>query len=188
MSYTYFIQQLLHKGDEAKRKVNSEFAHLSIQQLNWKPAPKSWSIAQCLDHVIISDSLYFPTLEKIIAGTYISSFWEKWSPFSTFFGRSFVKALSEEPKTKMKTTKVFLPSTGNIDSGIIERFYQHHDTFMNLISGCCSSIKLEEIIITSPRFRFITYHLKDVLTFLLQHEHRHINQAIRVKKSEGFPA
>jgi len=114
------------------------------------------------------------------------SFWEKRSPFSNFFGKFFVNALQEEPKSRMKTTKVFLPSTSEIDLGILDRFYDHHDTFTNFISGC-SSVKLEEVIITSPEFKFVTYSLKDVLTFLLQHEHRHINQAIRVKKSEGFP-
>ncbi|HTH56214.1 MAG TPA: DinB family protein [Cyclobacteriaceae bacterium] len=177
-----FIQHLLLKGEAAKRKVNSEFSSISPQQLNWKPDPKSWSVGQCLDHIIISDSLYFPTLKRITEGSYVHSFWEKWSPFSTFFGKAFVNALSEEPKTKMKTTKVFLPSTSDIDAAIIDRFYQHHDTFMSLISRC-AQINLEGVVLTSPGFRFITYHLEDVLTFLIQHEHRHINQAIRVKEA-----
>jgi uncharacterized damage-inducible protein DinB len=176
------IQQLLRKGEEAKRKMGSEFSSISLRQLNWKPAPKSWSIAQCIDHIIIADSLYFPTLKRIIEGNYEMSFWEKKSLFSNFFGRFFVNALQEEAKKKMKTTKVFLPSRSDIDLGIIERFYQHHDTFMNFVASC-SSINLEEIIITSPEFRFVTYNLKDVLTFLVQHEHRHINQAIRVKQA-----
>jgi len=187
MGNSEFIQQKLIKGKDAKEKVTREFSSLTTQQLNWKPAPKSWSIGQCLEHIIIANSLYFPTLEKIIEGKYQMSFWEKRSLLSNFFGKFFVKTLQEEPKTRMKTTKVFLPSTSDIDLGIINRFYQRHDTFMNFIASC-SSFNLEEIIITSPEFRFVTYNLKDVLTFLVQHEHRHVNQAIRVKKSEGFPA
>lgn len=181
-----FIQQKLQKGEEAKEKVVREFSSITALQLNWKPAPQSWSIGQCLEHLIIADSLYFPVLQKIAKGNYKISCWEKWSPFTNFFGQFFVRALQEEAKTKMKTTSVFLPSTSDIDLGIMEIFYQHHDMFMNLIAGC-SQLNLEEIVITSPQFSFVTYRLKHVIQFLIQHEHRHVNQAIRVKKSDGFP-
>src|ERR1051326_5209352 len=40
-------------NDDARTLV----AHLNDAQLNWKPAPDSWSIAQCLDHLAV-------TLEK----------------------------------------------------------------------------------------------------------------------------
>lgn len=186
MSTSYFIREKLQKGKEAKEKVSREFFSITLQQINWKPTSKSWSIGQCLEHLIIADSLYFPVLEKITEGNYSISFWEKWSPFTNFFGRFFVTALQEEAKTKMKTTSVFLPFTSDLDLAIVERFYKHHDTFMNFISGCPQN-NLEEIIITSPQFSFVTYKLRDVLTFLVQHEHRHINQAIRVKKANGFP-
>lgn len=186
MTSSEFIRQRLLKGEDAKRKVSSEFSSLSLPQLNWKPAPDSWSIGQCLDHIIIANSLYFPRLKKISDGNDVASFWEKRSPLTNFFGRFFVNNLQEDAKSKMKTTKVFLPSTSNIDLDVIGRFYQHHDTFMDLISKC-ARLNLEEIVITSPEFRFVTYKLRDVIQFLVQHEHRHINQAIRVKNSEGFP-
>jgi uncharacterized damage-inducible protein DinB len=177
-----FIQQRLLSGEEAKRKVISEFSSLSLPQLNWKPAPDSWSIGQCLDHIIVANSLYFPTLKKITDGNYVASFWEKRSPFTTFFGNFFVKHFQEDVKSKMKTTRVFLPSTSDIGLDVVERFYQHHDTFMGFISKC-GQLNLAEIVITSPEFRFVTYNLRDVIQFLVQHEHRHINQAIRVKSA-----
>jgi hypothetical protein len=33
----------------------------------------------------------------------------------------------------------------------------------------------------------ITYGLRDALQFLMQHEHRHINQAIKVRENDNFP-
>ncbi|MDP4261158.1 MAG: hypothetical protein Q8941_01390 [Bacteroidota bacterium] len=55
-----FIKQMTSKGKEASEKVNANFADLSFSQLNWKPAPGSWRIGQCPDHLIVSDCLYFP--------------------------------------------------------------------------------------------------------------------------------
>jgi len=177
---------MLQKGNEAKDKVIVEFPNMTLQQLNWKPAPSSWSIAQCLDHLVIADSSYFPALKKIFEGTYAMTIWERWSPFSAICGRILVDKLQEHAKKKMKAPKVFRPSTSNIDIGIIERFYQHHDIFMDYIASC-DNTDLDRTNITSPAIRFVTYNLRNAIKLLVRHEHRHINQAIRVKQSKDFP-
>lgn len=64
-----FIESILQKGKEVKEKARLEFSDISLEQLNWKLSAESWSIAQCLDHLIIADSFYFPELKKIIEGT-----------------------------------------------------------------------------------------------------------------------
>jgi hypothetical protein len=46
---------------------------------------------------------------------------------------------------------------------------------------------LDKTIITSPVIGFVTYNLRDAFQFLIQHEHRHINQAINVKHDVNFP-
>src|SRR5882724_5817859 len=40
---------------------------LSEDQLNWKPAPGSWSIAQCLDHLAVSTEKFEPYMTAAIA-------------------------------------------------------------------------------------------------------------------------
>jgi len=82
-----FIETVSQKGKEAKEKVQSESSSISLQQLNWKPTPESWSIAQCLEHLVISHSTYFPALKKITDGVYRMSIWERVSPFSGLFGQ-----------------------------------------------------------------------------------------------------
>ncbi|MGQ0737876.1 MAG: DinB family protein [Bacteroidota bacterium] len=65
-----FINQLLQKGREAKEKISLNFSVISLEQLNWQPASTSWSIAQCLGHLIVSHSVYFNDLEKITKRKY----------------------------------------------------------------------------------------------------------------------
>ena len=180
-----FIKEMLQKGVEAKNKVKVEFSDLTLQQLNWKLTSGSWSIGQCLDHLIVSDCLYFPVLKKITEGQYRMTIWESWSPFSKICGRMLTDRLQEQVKKKMKAPKVLLPSV-SIDTGISEHFHKHLDSFLNYVSGC-DKVNVDKIIITSPAIKFVTYSLRDAITFLIQHEHRHINQAIRVKMNEAFP-
>ncbi|HEY0781953.1 MAG TPA: DinB family protein, partial [Thermoanaerobaculia bacterium] len=39
---------------------------LSQAQLHWRPAPASWSIAHCLDHLRAANESYFPSLRAAI--------------------------------------------------------------------------------------------------------------------------
>jgi uncharacterized damage-inducible protein DinB len=173
-----FILQTIQKGEQAKEKVQKEFSGISSEQINWKPAPNSWSIAECLQHLIISDSSYFPALKKITTGNYQMTFWEKFSPFTRLWGSFFIK--------KMKAPRVFQPPAEKKDLQLLARYNENLDIFLGYIAKC-EAIDLDRTIITSPAIGMVTYSLRDTLSFLIQHEHRHINQAIRIKTHAGFP-
>jgi len=36
----------------------SQFLNLSIDQLNWRPSIHSWSISECLEHIVLSGQFY----------------------------------------------------------------------------------------------------------------------------------
>ena len=181
-----FIDALLQKGQEAKRKVQQEFSGFSPEQLNWKPRPESWSIAQCLEHLIISHNTYIQDLAKITSGNFKMSLWEKFSPFTAICGRIMKNSLQEQVGRKMTAPKKIQPTASDLGKGIIEEYYNNFDNFLEYISKC-RQVDIDKTIITSPIISIVTYNLKDAFQFLLQHEHRHINQAIRVKSTEGFP-
>lgn len=169
-------------GEEAIAK----FGRLTGEQLNWKPAAKSWSIAQCFDHLITINSLYFPIFEKFKAGSAVNTFWERNSPFSVFFGRYLIKVLSPDYGKKMKTSKKAFPSASKIDGGILVRFGYHQKQLAGRVRSISSRVDLKTVI-TSPLAAFVTYSLDDCLTILTVHEKRHFDQARRVADSEDFP-
>src|SRR6059058_1583977 len=50
-------------NDSARQLVTG----LNDEQLNWKPAPDSWSIAQCLDHLAVTSSKFDPYFSQAIS-------------------------------------------------------------------------------------------------------------------------
>ena len=176
---------MLQKGNEVKEKAITEFNQLSLTQLNWKPAQESWSIGQCFDHLIISDCLYFPTLKKIAESKFEMNFWENWSPFGGLFGKMLTNQIQENPKKKLKAPKVFEPPESKIDAVILERFHKHLDTLLEYIASY-SKVDIDKIHITSPALKLVTYSLRRAIILLIQHEHRHINQALWVKQEKDF--
>lgn len=186
MNQQNFIAAMLQKGNEAIVKVVQSFSALSANQLNWKPDAKSWSIAQCLHHLAISDSNYFSMLEKITTGTYQMSFWEKYNPLSGIMGRMFVNMVQEQPRRKIPAPSIVNPQQSDYTKEILTYYLENLKCFMEYVSKC-SEVDVSKVIITSPLAGAVTYPLKDALQLLFQHEHRHINQAIRLLENPSFP-
>jgi uncharacterized damage-inducible protein DinB len=182
-----FIDRILAESARAELKTNALVKDISLQQLNYKTHPSSWSIAECLHHLIRSDSSYFPVFEKIREGEYKKSSWQKISPLTGFFGNFMNKNLTEDVKKKMKAPSVFRHTQSGFDLSIIADYRDNFSKFTSYIDSF-RNLDLTEIVISSPVSAFITYTLRDALCFLLQHEHRHLNQATRVKAQPGFAA
>ena len=58
MKNAYLID-VLKTLDRMTSEYQRDLGQLSSTQLNWKPDPKSWSVGQCIDHVIVTNELYF---------------------------------------------------------------------------------------------------------------------------------
>jgi hypothetical protein len=172
--------------EEVTRETQAAFGSLSTDQLNWKPAERAWSVAQCLDHLVTINSLYFPVFDAMSTGPVRPTFWERHSPFSGWLGRLLIRTLSPEYPKKTKTTAKAEPSASLID-GVIDRFAQHQAELIGRLRKIPDSIDPAGTIITSPLLRLITYSLDDCFTIMTVHEKRHVEQAKRVMGAEGFP-
>ena len=166
-------------------EARTAFGGLTGEQLNRKPSTKAWSVAQCLDHLITINSLYFPVFEKLRVASVTNTFWEKSSPLSGFFGRYLIKAMSPENPKKMNTSRKAYPSASEIDDRIVARFEEHNRELAGHIEKISPDIDLARII-TSPLASLVTYSLDDCLTMLVVHERRHVLQAKRAARDLGF--
>jgi hypothetical protein len=179
---TGLLEELAAVGREA-REV---FGRLSAAQLNWKPSAGKWSVGQCFDHLIVTNSTFFRGMEKVAAGTYKSSLWGRVSPFSGFFGRFILKALDPEQGRKTKAPRVFEPAKSDVATDVIEQFAAHQaelSTRMRATAGA----DLRGLKVTSPVSAFATYSLLDAYRIVVAHERKHFEQARRVTQSAGFP-
>lgn len=180
------VQEAADSLASVRDNARVPFSGLNVEQLNWRRAEKSWSVAQCFDHLITTHSLYFPLFEKLATGTAQTSIWERVSPLSGFFGRFLIKSLRPENPKKMKTTAKAHPAASNMDGDIIERFCRHQDEMIGHLQALPDTIDPKRII-TSPLLGIVTYSLADTFTILSVHCERHFLQAKRVTEAEGFP-
>ena len=161
------------------------FGGLDATQLNWKPDPRQWSVAQCLDHLLTVDRLMFEAMTRAADPARRISFLERLPVFPRLFGRMMVKSLGPQVTRKFPAPSSATPSASAIDAAIVSRFIDHQ-------SECATRIRelgrpgAERIVMRSP-FGPITYSLLNACRIVCAHERRHFEQARRVLTSPGFP-
>jgi len=155
------------------------FGQLSIEELNWKPNSKSWSIAQNMNHLIVMNNTYFPIIESIQKGTYKTPFLSKFDFIVSFFGNMILKSVQPNRKKKMKTFPIWEPLKSEIPIGIIDRFIEHQSKLIMMIKN--SEDLLEKgTIISSPANKNIVYKLGTAFKIIIAHEQRHFLQSKEV--------
>ena len=179
------ISNLLSEFQVVSDNTRKTFGGLSAKQINWKPSADGWSVGQCFEHLIKTNSLFFPELEKIASGTRKNSFLENYSPLSSFFGNLLVNSLQKDAR-KFKAPSPAIVPPSEVDAGIIEQFAAHQAEVIEKIKGT-ETADWQKTVITSPFMRLMTYKLADGFRVVVEHERRHFRQAERVLQAEGFP-
>jgi hypothetical protein len=174
----------------AANAINEEtlagFGDLTAPQLNWKPGPDQWSVAQCFDHLLTANEAFFPIFEKVLSGEKKTTFWESLPWLPAVWGKMLIKAVAPESKRKLKAPKIFHPSSSRVDGAIIRRFIDQQNQVI-MYMRATEDLDLEKIIISSPVTNLITYSLMDAYRIIVNHEQRHLLQAMRVSEMDGFP-
>jgi len=179
------LAKFVEDAEAIAEDTRKTFGDLSVEQINWKPSADGWSVGQCFEHLIKANLLFFPELERIADGGRKNSFWENYSPLSSFFGNLLISSLKKDArKFKAPTRKIVPPS--EIDSNIIETFTAHQAELIGKIKRT-ENADWRKTKITSPFMKLITYKLSDGFQVVVEHEKRHVRQARRVTQTEGFP-
>lgn len=169
------------------REVQDAFGSLTVEQLHWKPAPDRWSVAECLDHLMVTNRAYLRPLRALSDGSYRHTLWQRLSPMSGFWGRFLIKSLDPANTRKTKTPRKAQPTLSGDDAEVVNRFVAHQGELASSIRRLPPNTDLDGVVLPSPLLSFITYSLRDALEVVIVHEKRHVQQARRVMEVPGFP-
>lgn len=180
------LASLIAATNNIANEAKSTFGHLTPSQLNWKPSPDRWSVAQCFDHLITSNNGYFPVIDNVLAGRK-RTFWESIPVLPGLAGKLLIKSLDPASTRKIKAPKRFEPAQSDISASVIDDFADQQSKIVEKMKAT-EHLDLERIVITSPVASAVTYSLMDAYRIIVVHEQRHFQQAKRVMEETGFPA
>ena len=165
--------------DNITEQFIAQFGTLTNDQMNWKPNPNTWSIAQNLDHLIVVNETYYPVLSALKEGKYKTPFIAKIGFIVSFLGKTVLKAVQPDRQKKMKTFPIWEPNTSKIQEDVLKKFENHQKELKQKIQDAKELIE-KGTIISSPANRNIVYKLETAFDIIVSHEQRHLEQAIEV--------
>jgi hypothetical protein len=181
------IEALRDTAEAITAEVRDTFGDLDARQLAWRPQPGEWGVGHCLEHLVISTSLYFEMLRGCIAGTRRPTFWERLPLMARLLGPLLLRSFEPGSSARIQAPAIFKPSENATRAGTVSDFLAMQDELLALLRAS-AGLPAERIVVTSPVAAYVTYSMLDAYRIIVTHERLHVAQARRVMQAQGFPA
>jgi len=180
------LRDYCEQMDNIKEDAQELAEVLSNAQFNWRPAPRSWSISQCLAHLISVDSraieVLAPEIERARKAGLTGS-----GPFRYgFFSRQFVARVEPPARLRVKAPKEYVPAPDQPKDIIAPQFQSSCDRVIELIRSA-NGLDLARVKVPVPFSSFVKFGLGKRFGLLTAHDRRHLWQAWQVRKNPNFP-
>jgi hypothetical protein len=159
-------------------------AELTEEQLNWQPAPGSWSVGQCLEHLYITNEAYLPAIVEALGeepDAPVEQIVPGW--FGGWFLRNFIEP---SPQGKRAPAPPKIRPTARVGLSVLDRFLSGNQSCRDVILRARSK-DVNRIRFWNPFLKGIRFTVGTGLEIIAGHERRHLLQAERVRNTLNFP-
>lgn len=156
---------------------------LTTEQVNTRPEPQKWSIAECLNHLTLTNNTYLKVAEPAIEKSIREGKYGDEVIKLGLVGKIFMK-FEPPPKRKFKTPKLFNPSKKEqkiFEKEIVVKDFVDSKMKMIKLIERADGLNLNKIKMHSPVSKLIKVRLGDYFKIMGPHDRRHIWQAAQVK-------
>lgn len=183
------IQQLQDKFITDTELIIEDFEKfkiLSDDQINWKPSQEKWSIAECVDHLVVTNRLYLKEFQKQFVEKRIKTNCSKTEVKHRLLSKFIMKSVDSLNSKNVNTFAVFMPSTSNHSKKVFDDFSDLQNELINIV-GFAKDLNLNEYVMYSPAVKIIKENFCDILEIIRLHDRRHFIQAEKVFNHPNFP-
>jgi len=161
---------------------------LSEAQLNWKPSPERWSVAENIEHLVLTDGKYAGRFRESIANARADGRGPG-KPFKPgFMGGMMARGMEPPPRRKFRAPGAFRIAEGGGPRplSLVDDYRALLGEYASLLRDA-AEVDLNRTRVTSPAFRWLRLSVGDAFCVTLAHQRRHLWQATQVKNEPGFP-
>ena len=161
-------------------------APLSDEQFAWPPAPESWSVAECIEHLNATARQYLPMLDEGVSDAIRRSLYSP-GPYSyNWIGRLMVYLVQPTTRLRGQAPKAFQPASGRPRHDVMAAFRAYQLQYVDRLHQA-NGLDLARARVSSPVAAWLRMSLGSGFAMMIAHERRHLAQARRVLSAEGFP-
>lgn len=180
------VRRILDELETNERRAQALVADLDDASLNWRPDDRSWSTAQCLDHLNVANRVYLEAMRPAIEEARRQERARRGPVRPGWLERWFVATLEPPPKRKLPAPKKIIPAFRGEKEALLTEFRRLHAEAAALLrdgAGLDLGVRFPNPFIPLIRFTVWTGFL-----VIPTHERRHLWQAEQLRQRPGFPS
>jgi hypothetical protein len=183
------IKKLEEQLDAADRDAQELVAGLSEERGCWRPRSDSWSVAQCLDHLAITNRVYLRAMEGAAIRAREQGRLRRRPATPGLVGCWFVKTIAPPARRpfRFKAQRILQPGTAPPLSTAFATFRASQDEVRAFLCDY-SKLDLATVRFPNPLLPGIRFTLATGLHIIAAHEKRHIWQAWLIRRAANSQA
>lgn len=179
------ISRLIDELDANERDARTLVEGLTEADGTWRAAPESWSVAECLDHLAIADTVYIQAMADPAARARARARLRRGPAVPGLLGGWFARSLEPPAKKSrfaVKAPKKIVPRTSP----------PLHDSFAAFLKGHAlaraflrehADLDLTHVHFPNPFVTGLRFSLATGMHVITAHERRHLWQAWNVRRA-----
>lgn len=178
------IRALLDQLAANDRSANSIIDGLSAVQGTWRPAPGSWCVSECLDHLATSGRVYLDAMQGTASIGRARGRTRTRPARPGWIGRAFVNMLEPPPKwwSRLQSPSKIRPLTAPPLAPALAHFLESQANVRTFIHAT-ADLDLATLLFPNPFVSGIRFSLATGLHVITAHNRRHLLQAQRVRQA-----
>ena len=178
MTYTLTKHNVDDQLRDIRARVQALTDGLDEVALNWQPEEgRGWSIAQCLDHLALTDDLYGQALDAAMHGAPPAG---GLPARPNLLGRGLIWAVEPPARIRVKALSALMPPSAHVPATLLRRYGESLDRL--------SALADRAMTIDASRTRYAnplaggmkSFNIATGIMVMLAHHRRHLAQAGKV--------
>lgn len=174
------LQAIAAAYDALERDAQALVSGLTEGLGTWRPDAGSWSVAECLDHLAVTNRVYLEAMTPPADVARAAGRARRGPALPGLLGGWFVRSLEPPVKVKARAPSKIAPRTSPPLAEAFVRFTASQAEVREFLSTY-ADIDLASVRFPNPFVRGIRFSLATGLHAIAAHERRHLWQARRVR-------
>jgi hypothetical protein len=173
------LEALANEFRAVNDRARALVGRVGLERLVQRPASGGWSVAEILDHLVLTTRAFLPRWEQASREAREGGL-QSDGPYKTdFMGKSLIWILEPPYRMKVQTTPPFRPATLSAPDEVLPAFLASQDELLAaLFEG--RGLALDKVQVTSPFQEKMKYSAWSSFRIAAAHQRRHLWQAEQI--------
>lgn len=172
------LAAILQGLEESDRQARALIAELDEERFNWRPDERSWSVAQCLDHLNVGNRYYLEAMGNAVKAARARNASRRGSIQPGPFERWFIRSM-EPRRRRLPAPRKIVPTARKSRAEVGDEWTRVQGQLRELLHEA-APLDLNRTRFVNPFISLLRFSVGTGFLVIEAHERRHLLQARNV--------